>query len=79
MAKGNKAAASGAPGWTYAVTALVAVGGLLWAVVSHFVDDSKPGPSQSVTNVGNGNIGVNVHTRGTINQGASKDLAPAPK
>lgn len=65
--------------------ALVPVGGLVWAVVTHFVPKVEPpkppapapvaaaapapAPVPSVAVSGSGNVGVGVMTGGTINNG----------
>lgn len=45
-------AATGAPRWTYVVGAIVAVGGLIWGIVNHFIDKPQPAsgvPTQQAT------------------------------
>jgi hypothetical protein len=64
-------AVTGAPRWTYVVGALVAAGGLIWGVISHFVDKQQAAPhvlTQEATSKGGtaivANSGATVHVRG---------------
>lgn len=76
-------AAAGLPRWVLILGALVPVGGLVWAVVTHFVPKVEPvstkppapvavavpAPVPSVSVSGSGNVGVGVMSGGTINNG----------
>ena len=73
------------PRWVLILGALVPVGSLVWAVVTHFVPKVEPpkppapapvavaapapAPAPSVSVSGSGNVGVGVMSGGTINNG----------
>jgi hypothetical protein len=78
---------SGPPQWHYLVGAIVAVGGLLWGVVSYFIpkpDPPKPAPvivpapaPASVSVTGAGAVGVGTMSGGSISVGAVPAQAAA--
>lgn len=76
MAKLNKPSSQATPQWTYYVTAAVAVGGLLWGIVSYFIPKPEPAkppspaaPAQVITTTvtGQGNNTIGVMNGGTLN------------
>jgi hypothetical protein len=75
-------AVTGAPRWTYVVGALVAAGGLIWGIISHFDDKRQAAPrvlTQQATSKGGtaivANSGATVHVRG---HGADTKTPTAP-
>lgn len=74
----------GTPRWSYVVGSIVAVAGLVWAIISYFVpkpEPLKPSPvptPQSVNVSGNGSIGVGTMTGGKISNVASAPPEKAP-
>ena len=77
MAINKKPAKDGVTRWTYWVAAIVAIGGLLWGIVSYFIpkpDLAKTAinpASPSVTVSGQGSVGVGTMSGGQISLGAS--------
>ena len=72
----RNATKDGPPRWTYATGALVAIGTLVWGVVSHFVPPNEPPTPASTPAVpavsvsGTGNVGIGTMTGGQITVGA---------
>jgi hypothetical protein len=76
MATKPKDIKDGPPRWTYVAGSIVAIGGLVWGVVSYFIPKpelpkapatvSAPG----VTVSGNGSVGVGTMSGGQISVGA---------
>lgn len=82
----QKPTSPGPPQWSYIVTAIVALGGLAWGVISYFVPKPEPPkpavvapaePSVSVTVSGPGSVGVGTMTGGQITGGAATPAVPA--
>lgn len=68
----------GPPRWTYVAASIVAIAGLLWSIVAHFLpkpESQRPTPaavppSPSVNVSGSGNVGVGSMSGGQISVGA---------
>jgi hypothetical protein len=77
MAKRTNDAKEGQPRWTYAAGSIVAIGGLVWGIVSYFIPKPEPQkptpaavtPSPSVSVSGSGNVGVGTMSGGQISVG----------
>jgi len=75
-----KSRPAGPPRWTYTIGAIIAAGGLIWTVASHFIPKpdsaaAAPTPVPNVSVTGKDNVGVGNMSGGTINNGGS--AAPA--
>jgi hypothetical protein len=79
MGRNSKNAATGAPRWTYVVGALVAVGGLVWGIVNHFVDKPQSSPSVSTQQaVSDGGTAINASESAKVNIGGQIASTAAP-
>ena len=72
-------------GWPAKLTAVVAVAGLLWGVLSFFIGRADTSKTSDATTAksqisvqGEGNLAVGSMSGGTINQGTPPPLVPNP-
>lgn len=77
MATRSNGAKEGPPRWTYVAGSIVAIGGLVWGIVSYFIPKPEPQkpapaaatPAPSVSVSGSGNVGVGTMSGGHISVG----------